>query len=67
MCHIHEIVLCIFGEENYKRLKRIVKIIGEIPMTDFLENVLNHHFENYWEEINKLLKKKDEEFRKKYM
>lgn len=52
------------NERNYNRMKRIITTLGQIPSTEYVENILNHHFEIYEEEIIKLLRKKDEEIRK---
>lgn len=39
--------------EYHEKLTRIVKIIGagEIPLYAYLDNILEHHFEQYLEEI----------------
>lgn len=42
-------------QEYHERLSRIVQVIGagNIPLYAYLDNILNHHFELFEEEITK--------------
>ena len=48
-------------KEFHERIMRIVRVIGENDYTlfDYLNNVLEHHFETYQNEITELYRKKN--------
>lgn len=48
-------------KEFHERIMRIVRVIGENDYTlfDYLNNVLEHHFDTYQNEITELYRKKN--------
>lgn len=50
-------------KEFHERITRIVQVIGknEVSLYSYLDNVLEHHFATYQEEISELYKKRNDD------
>lgn len=50
-------------QEYHERIQKIVRVIGndEISIFDYIDNVLNQHFEDFQEEIVKLYNEKNKD------